>query len=180
METRGRNPKVAREVLVALYHEGLSLRQIGEKVGLHYTTVLTALDKAGVERRPKTRRYHIGPTCEDMRLNRNGTREHRLRVMETRRAEWVDLYRAGYALMDIGEMYGKHHTVVLIELRKAGEPRRSHGGGRKAGEPRRNRTPKMHPQGFVNYASYRMQYRKKKRIERMLEMAALRRTRLCA
>lgn len=130
---RGRKPKVQPEVMVALYREGLSLRQIGGKVSLHYTTVLAALDKAGITRRPKTRPVRVGPTTEDLRLIKNGTLERRQQLILTRRAEWVDLYRAGYSLMDIGAMYGKHHTVVLIELRKADEKRRPHGGGRKAG-----------------------------------------------
>ena len=59
------NMKLNAEEMIALYKKGWTSRHLGDRFGVHHTTILYQLEKSGVPRRPsrtwsRSRRKHPG------------------------------------------------------------------------------------------------------------------------
>jgi len=97
-----RNEKIApREQVVGLYKEGLTARQIAERLGTNHRTVLNRLEKAGIERRQRWEKPVIS-------------------VGELRALYAV----AGQTCKEIGKVYGYTGAGIRTLLEAAGITRR--------------------------------------------------------
>lgn len=91
-------------------HHGLTITQIGQRLGLGYSTVRHALIRAQVRRRSP------GPRC------RQGTRYSVVRdLLPQRNREMMRLYREGHlTISEIGLQFQRDESTVARILREAG------------------------------------------------------------
>lgn len=155
----GRPRKHPLETIAEIYATGVSATGVGQLLGLHHTTVIYALQQMGVERR-KSGNSRPGMTAK--RLARIA-RDERIKR----------LYLAGHPQQSIAMCVNLHPNRVSRILKREDTPIRPRG----TRHPKRGalttgmKQEEMKKEGFVDYRRYRTEYRKAKKIERMLEIA---------
>lgn len=110
MTTRSTVPRSVQRQMVSMYQEGLSTRQIGERLYWSKGAVLNVLRARRVPLRARGG-AHPNPT-----LRRFNGRDARV---------IVQLYRDGLSTREIGQRFGVPDTTILRTLRREGEPTRS-------------------------------------------------------
>lgn len=102
--------KDRRAEAVKLYREGLSLVEVGERLGVSGPAVLYHLKAADEPRRP-----------------RGGGKSRPDPLTAARRVRAVALYRQGYSISQVGQILGVSRPQANDDLIAAGEPRRPRG-----------------------------------------------------
>lgn len=123
--------------IVALRAEGLTWREIGERVGLALSTVQQyGTDPDGTRARARKAKY--AGTCVDCGTATHGHNgraaapkrcgscapAHRFGLDPAETEATVALYRSGLSLREVGEVMGVSAHAVHARLVVAGEPRR--------------------------------------------------------
>jgi hypothetical protein len=99
-----------------------------ERLGPVYIAQLLADYKRGVATTELTRTYGLGKGAVLRLLEANDVARRRQSLTPDQVREAIRLYGLGWPLGRIGERFGRHHSVMLRALERAGVPRRdSHG-----------------------------------------------------
>lgn len=99
-----------------------------ERLGPAHIAQLLADYERGVATTELTRTYGLGKGAVLRLLEVNGVTRRRQSLTAKQVCEAIRLYGLGWPLGRIGERLGRHHSVVLRALERAGVPRRdSHG-----------------------------------------------------
>ncbi len=110
---------------------GRPLQRAEERLGPVRIAQLLADYKHGVATTELTRTYGLGKGAVLRLLEVNGVARRRQPLTLEQVEEAIRLYGLGWPLGRIGERFGRHQSVVLRALERAGVPRRdSHGGER--------------------------------------------------
>lgn len=96
--------KVDTDEIVRLYESGLTLMEVGERVGCSWMTVQRRLKASGVKLR------HVG------RKTRDGKAEVDLDAIERE-------YLGGASCYELGDRYGVHHATISKWMRQRGHER---------------------------------------------------------
>ncbi len=95
-----------------------------ERLGPAHIAQLLADYERGVATTELTRTYGLGKGAVLRLLEVNGVTRRRQSLTAKQVCEAIRLYGLGWPLGRIGERLGRHHSVVLRALERAGVPRR--------------------------------------------------------